>query len=84
MSDERCVRGVGADFAVFKLRPQFVMVTVKLSGTEMPPFAVPLITMTGEPAGGKFEVEGVEELEPEVVQPTSVPATPVKSSTIPA
>jgi len=56
------------------------MLTVKLNGTKTPPFAVPSITMTGEPAGGNFEVE---ELELALVQPTSVPATPVKSSTNP-
>jgi hypothetical protein len=59
---------------------QFVMLIVKLSGTTTPPFAVPSTTITGEPGGGKLlVVDG-----PLLVQPTSVPATPAKSNTIPA
>jgi len=59
------------------------MLTVKLNGTKTPPFAVPSITMTGEPAGGNFDEVEEPELELALVQPTSVPATPVKSSTNP-
>lgn len=55
------------------------MLTVKLNGTRIPPFAVPSTTITGMPTGGKLEVVEL----PELVQPTSVPATPVKSNTIP-